>query len=62
MQNKKKKQNKQNKQNKEKPQNAAMDVANTFVNASSLQNDPLGSYTGTSNSNDEIPEQDADDL
>ncbi|NMB30981.1 MAG: hypothetical protein GX988_06035 [Clostridiales bacterium] len=59
MQNKKKKQSKQNKQ---KPQKAAMEAANAFVNASSLQNDPLGSYTGTSDSNDEIPEQDADDL
>lgn len=59
MQDKKKKQSKQNKQT---PQKAAMDTANAFVNANSLRYDPLGSYTGTSDSRDEIPEQDADDL
>lgn len=54
--------NKKKKQSKSKAQKAAMEAANAFVNASSLKNDPLGSYTGTSDSNDEIPEQDADDL
>ena len=47
---------------KKDPQEKAQQVASEFVNASSLQTDPQGSYTGKTLKHGEKPVQDVDDL
>lgn len=44
------------------PQKKAEEIAQAFVDASSLKTDPQGSYTGKNINTKEPPVQDVDDL